>query len=211
MIRENDLLPWIMGGLSLATIAVAVTVSSTVGTAPKKLPTPVQAAAFAPTPTPAPAAAPVSASAPALASAPEPVPVPATAPPPDPSLALDPVQPAGAPMTSANQIWECTTNGQRTFSDKPCGGHATLREMNPLNVMNVAPRSPPTFPYPPDSSNAPDYYYPDGPDGQDAVSSSYPVVVGYPYVVRRRPEHLQRPYHPQSVPVPRGVSAPRRN
>ena len=202
MIRENDLLPWVMGGLSLATIAVAVTLSSTIGTGPKKLTTPVQAAVSAPAQAPAPPVAPISVSAPA--------PIPATAPPPDPSLALDPVQPAGASMASANQIWECTTNGQRTFSDKPCGGNATLREMNPLNVMNASQRSPPTFPYPPDSSNAPDYY-PDGPDGQDVVSSSYPVVVGYPYVVHRRPEHPQRPYHPQSVPVPRAVSAPRRN
>ena len=205
MIRENDLLPWVMGGLSLATIAVAVTLSSTIGTGPKKLPTPVQAAVSAPAQAPAPPVAPIS------VSAPTPVPVAAMAPPPDPSLALDPVQPTGAPMAPANQIWECTTNGQRTFSDKPCSGNATLREMNPLNVMNAAPRSPPTFPYPQDSSTAPDYNYPDGPDGQDAVSSSYPVVVGYPYVVRRRPEHSQRPYRPQSVPVPRGVSAPRRN
>jgi hypothetical protein len=198
MIRENDLLPWIMGGLSLATIAVAVTVSS-------KLPTPVQAAVSVPIQAAAPAAAPIAASAPAPAPVPVPVPVPATAPPPDPSLALDPVQPAGAPMASANQIWECTTNGQRTFSDKPCGGHATLREMNPLNVMNPAPRSPPAWPYQPDSSNAPDYYYPDGPDGQDVVNSSYPVVVGYPYTARRRPEHIQRPYHS------RPIAAPRRN
>jgi hypothetical protein len=197
MIRENDMLPWIIGGLSLATIAVAVTVSSTIGTA-RKLPSPVHATVSAPIPVPAPAA-------PLSASAPAPAPVPATAPPPDPSLALDPVQPAGAPMASANQIWECTTNGQRTFSDKPCGGHATLREMNPLNVMNAAPRSPPAWPYQPDSSNAPDYYYPDGPDGQDVVSSAYPVVVGYPYAVRRRPEHPQRSYHP------RAIAAPRRN
>jgi hypothetical protein len=199
MIRENDMLPWIIGGLSLATIAVAVAVSSTIGTA-KKLPSPVQATVSAPIPVSAPAA-PLSVSAPA----PAPAPVPATAPPPDASLALDPVQPAGAPMASANQIWECTTNGQRTFSDKPCGGHATLREMNPLNVMNAAPRSPPGWPYQPDSSNAPDYYYPDGPDGQDVVSSAYPVVVGYPYAVRRRPEHPQRSYHP------RAIAAPRRN
>jgi hypothetical protein len=205
MIRENDLLPWIMGGLSLATIAVAVTVSSNIGTASKKSPAPVQATVSAPAQAAAPAAPPVAVSAPA------PVPVAATAPPPDPSLALDPVQPSGAPIASANQIWECTTNGQRTFSDKPCGGNATLREMSPLNVMNSAPRSPPTWTYQPDSSNAPDYYYPDGPDGQDVARSSYPVVVGYPYVVRRRPEHPQRPYHSQSVPVRRAVSAPRRN
>jgi hypothetical protein len=197
MFRENNLLPWIIGGVSLATIAVAVTVSSTIGTAKK--PNPVQATVSAPIQAPAPAAAPIAVSAPA------PAPVPVTAPPLDPSLALDPVQPAGAPMAAANQIWECTTNGQRTFSDKPCGGHATLREMNPLNVMNAAPRPPPGWPYQPDSSNAPDYYYPDGPDAQDAVSSAYPVAVGYPYAVRRRPEHPQRSYHP------RAIAAPRRN
>jgi hypothetical protein len=201
MIRENNLLPWIMGGLALATIAVAVTVSSTIGTASKKLPAaPVQAAVSAPPQAPATAAVPIS--------APAPAPVPATAPPPDPSLALDPVQSAGAPMASANQIWECTTNGQRTFSDKPCGGNATLLEMNPLNVMNAAPRSPPAWPYPPDSSNAPDNYYP---ENQDAVQSSYPVVVGYPYAVRRRPEHTQRPYQPHPVPATHSVPAPRRN
>jgi hypothetical protein len=200
MIRENNLLPWIMGGLSLATIAVAVTVSSTMGTASKKLPAaPVPAAVSA---APAPAAAPMS------VSAPEPAPVPATAPPPDPSLALDPVQPAGAPMASANQIWECTTNGQRTFSDKPCGGNATPLEMSPLNVMNSAPRSPPTWSYPPDSSNAPDYYYP---EDQDAVQSSYPVVVGYPYAVHRRPERTLRPYQPHSMPAAHSMPAPRRN
>jgi hypothetical protein len=195
MMRENNLLPWIIGGLSLATIAVAVTVSSTIGLAPKILPTPVLAAASAPTQPPAPTAAPITVSAPA--------PVPATAPPPDPSLALDPVQPAGAPMASANQIWECTTNGQRTFSDKPCGGNATLREMNPLNVMNSAPMSTPMYPYPPQSGSAPDYY---SPDTQDDVNSSYPVVVGYPYAVRRRPEHIQRPYHPHTA-----MAAPRKN
>jgi hypothetical protein len=193
MIRENDLLPWILGGLSLATIAVAVTVSSTIGSASKKLPTPVPAVVSAPTQAAAPAAAPIS--------VPAPAPVPATAPPADPSLALDPVQPAGAPMASANQIWECTTNGQRTFSDKPCGGNATLREMNPLNVMNAAPRSPPTYPYPPESGNAPDYYDPDAQDG--VTSSSYPVVLGYPYAVHRRPEHTQRPYQPHAMPAPR--------
>jgi hypothetical protein len=193
MIRENNLLPWIIGGLSLATIAVAVTVSSTIGTGPKKLAAPVQVAAIAPTQAPAPPAVPIAVSAP---------PVPATAPPPDPSLALDPVQAGGAPMASANQIWECTTNGQRTFSDKPCGGNATLREMNPLNVMNSAPPSPPMYPYPSQSGSEPDYYYP---DAQDAVNNSYPVVLGYPYAVRRKPEHIERPYHPHPM------SAPRRN
>jgi hypothetical protein len=202
MIRENDLLPWIIGGLSLATIAVAVTVSSTIGTAPKKLAAPVQAAVLAPAQAPAPPAAPIAVSAPA------PAPVPATTPPPDPALTLDPVQPAGAPIASGSQIWECTTNGQRTFSDKPCGGNATLREMNPLNVMNPAPTSPPMYPYPPQSGSEPDYYYP---DTQDAVNSSYPVVIGYPYVVHRRPEHTLRSYQPRPTPATHSMAAPRRN
>lgn len=193
MIRENDLLPWIMGGLFVATIALAITVSSTIGTG-KKLPAAVQAAVIAP------ARAPVAAAAPIPVSAPTPAPVPAMAPPPDPSPALDAVQAAGAPMASASQIWECTTNGQRTFSDKPCGGNATLREMNPLNVMNSVPSSPPTWTYPAQSGDAPDYSYP---DTQDAVNSSYPVVIGYPYAVRRRPEHIQRPNHPHSAPMQR--------
>jgi hypothetical protein len=190
MIRENHRLPWIMGGLSLATIAVAVTVSSTIGSAARKLPAPVPAAS---------AAAPLSASPPASASVPAPAPSPA-APPPDSSLALEPVQPAGAPIAPGSQIWECTTNGQRTFSDKPCGGRATLREMNPLNVMNSAPMSPPVYVYPAPSGGGSDYYYPETPD---AVNSSYPVVVGYPYAVRRRPDHIQRPYHAHAVAAPR--------
>src|ERR1700734_2825725 len=101
MIRENDLLPWIIGGLSLATIAVAVTVSSTIGTAPKKLAAPVQAAVLAPAQAPAPPPPPPAP--PIAVSAPAPAPVPATTPPPDPALTLDPVQPAGAPIASGSQ------------------------------------------------------------------------------------------------------------
>jgi hypothetical protein len=193
MIRQNNLLPWIMGGLSLAAIAVAVTLSSTYRTAPKNLPA-VQVAALSPIPAAVPVAAPVPAPAPAPATAPDPAP--------DPSLALEPVQAAGAPIASGSQIWECTTNGLRTFSDKPCGGNATLREMNPLNVMNPAPMSPPARPYPPaytpEPNNAPEYYDPGAPD---TVVSSYPVVVGYPYFVRTRPDHTHRPYHPHPMPI----------
>ena len=131
---------------------------------------------------------------------PAPVTIDGPTPAPDPSLSLEPVQAVGAPMASDSQIWECTTNGLRTFSDKPCGGNSTLRELHPLNVMNPAPMSAPARPYPPESNNAPEYYYP---SAQDTVESSYPVVVGYPYPVRRRPDHTHRPYHPRSISVPR--------
>lgn len=194
MNRENDLLPWILGGLLVASAAIAVTVVSTHRGAPQSLPAPIAAAASPPIQVPAPPATATP------GSPPLPAPVTAMVPPAEPSAALDPVQPAGAPIASGSQIWECTTNGQKTFSDKPCGGNATLLEMNPLNVMNPTPRSPPSWSYPPESSNAPDDYYP---DAQDAVSSSYPVVVGYPYAVHRRPEHTHRPNHPHSMPIAR--------
>jgi hypothetical protein len=60
MIRENDLLPWIVGGLSLATIAIAVTVTSINRSVPKVVPAAVQAAVVAPAQAPVPAAAPIA-------------------------------------------------------------------------------------------------------------------------------------------------------
>jgi hypothetical protein len=46
--------------------------------------------------------------------------------------------------------------------------------------------------YGPDTNDAPDYYYPSPPQPAD---NSYPVVVGIPYVERRRPERAQQPPH----------------
>jgi hypothetical protein len=61
----------------------------------------------------------------------------------DPSAAngtAGPAAPSSVPHTApANQIWECTTKGVRTFSSNPCGEHPTVRELNPINVMEPAP------------------------------------------------------------------------
>src|SRR6202035_4181246 len=45
----------------------------------------------------------------------------ATAPPPAAQ-----VQPAADPAVQDGQIWECVTNGVKTFSNNPCGEKSTL-------------------------------------------------------------------------------------
>src|ERR1700676_969079 len=100
MDKGRDLLPWIIGGLSMATLAIAITVGWVKGIAPNNSPVPSQTAAhilpdaevtIAPAPAPAPA----------------------------PTLTLAqsrPVAPPIAPNVVANrQIWECTINGLKTF------------------------------------------------------------------------------------------------
>jgi hypothetical protein len=96
-----------------------------------------------------------------------------------------------APNPPGNQIWECTTNGVKTFSNSRCGSAAVLREVGPINVMDASPASNVHW-YGPDSNDAPDYYDPSPPQPAD---NSYPVVVGLPYRERRRPERPQQLAH----------------
>jgi hypothetical protein len=112
-------------------------------------------------------------------------------------------QPALAPNAAGNQIWECTTNGVKTFSSNRCGNSAVLREVGPINVMDASPASnvhwygagagPGAEP-----NDASDYYDP-GP--QQPADNSYPAVIGIPYRERRRPERLQQaPHHDRGHP-----------
>src|SRR5882724_6911871 len=125
MDKDRDLLPWIFGGLSMTAAAMAIILGSTYGSAPGNTPKNSQApstltahippGAEAPAaPLPAPATAPASASAPAPASA-------AAASAPAQSLVAAQIQTAAPPIEPGSQVWECTINGQRTFSDNPCG------------------------------------------------------------------------------------------
>jgi hypothetical protein len=190
MDKQRDLLPWIIGGVSLACVAAAITLGST-GPAPQTSPAPKQAAMNH-----LPAAAPsaVPANSPAAAPAPAPAPDASSAAIPAPALAAAPVQPT--PPAGA-KIWECTTNGQKTFSDKACGPKASLRELSSINIMNPTAPGPPPRSYPSDPSYAPNYapdnYYPNPP--QETVDGPYPVYIGIPYRDRLRPDHTHRPYH----------------
>jgi hypothetical protein len=171
MNQDRDFLPWILGGLSMATVAVAISFGSAGRTAPKSSPVPSQATAHI-LPEANPTAAPAAAPAPATAAVQMP--------------------PTTAPIVPSNQVWECTTNGQRTFSDNPCGDKPMLREVGPINVMNSTPIPSPNRWYGPASNDAPDYSYPSAPQSTD---NSYPVYVGIPYNDHRRADH---PHHPNN-------------
>jgi hypothetical protein len=103
------------------------------------------------------------------------------------------------PNLPGNQIWECTTNGVKTFSNNRCGSAAVLRDIGPVNVMEASPASNVHWYGGPDSNGASDDYdYPSPPQPAD---NSYPVVVGVPYLAHRRPERPQQlPHHDRGHP-----------
>jgi hypothetical protein len=111
-----------------------------------------------------------------------------------------PAAPASA-AAPGTQIWQCTTNGVRTFSNNPCGTKSTLRELNPINVMEPAPAYRVTHTYTPAPSA--NYSYP-AEDSSDANTADN-AYNGYPgYIVVPRAHRLRanaahnhpRPHHP---------------
>ena len=190
MDKERNLLPWILGGLSAATIAVvAFAAVSAHRDASTLAPTPavaalpaVRAPVSAPTlPGPSTAQASVSDAAPT---------------PPQARAAVEPEVPAG-------QIWQCTTKGVKTFSNNPCGEKSTLLDVGPINTMSATPAihyvrasgSEPRYSQgysdqgaAADEQSSDDY-------GAEAGANSYTVVQGARFVAHRRPEHFHRPPH----------------
>jgi hypothetical protein len=160
MDKDRDLLPWIFGGLSMATVAIAIIVGSNNRPRPKNPPTPSLATAYALPPAPAetvPVAVPVL------------VPVQASA-----AAQLQTVTP---PIEQGSQIWECAINGQRIFSDKPCGEKPSVRKIGPTNTMDPTPifRSNPSY----ERQSSYVAEYPEPSEQQLADNS-------YPYHERRR-------------------------
>jgi hypothetical protein len=201
MDKDRDLLPWIFGGLSMATLAMAVTLGSTYGNAPgnaaqhSQAPSPMIArplpeAEALTAPVPAPVPAPAPAQIPARAQVPPTAQVPATA----------QIQTAAPPAEPNSQIWECTINGQKTFSDNPCGDKSLLREIGPVNRMDPTPIPPHARSIAPQSSYQPEYSYPSEqedsyPGQQQFVDNPYPVYIGIPFREHnRRPDHGHRPH-----------------
>jgi hypothetical protein len=189
MHKDIDLLPWILGALATAIVAAAIAVGTTHHPAATLTQTPQQAAA------------PLS---PAVVTIEPPPP----ASPLEPAAASEPVQPVTAPPEQSGQIWECTTNGQKTFSSKPCGDKATLLDVGPVNTMNATPIGQPSRNYPADTNYAPDYSYP-GPE--ESPDNSYPAVIGIPYAVRMRPERTHHPFVRDHGAVPNHGPPPRKN
>jgi hypothetical protein len=174
MDKDRDLLPWIFGGLSMATLAIAIIVGSNDRPAPKNSPAPSLATAFALPPAPA-----------------ETVPVAAPVVVPVQALAAAQLQTVTPPIEQSTQIWECTIDGQRIFSDKRCSEKPSLRKIGPINTMDPTPMFRSNSSYEPQSSYAAEY--PD-PGEQQLADNSYPVYVGVPYHERPRPGRA-RPSH----------------
>jgi hypothetical protein len=227
MTEDRDLLPWILGALSMAAVAMAVavgltgrTTSAHASSQTTSSPTALATAELNPTTrnsaAPAgssPASAGPASTAPASAapastassSAAQAYPEPAFA----QGVGAAQAQPALASNAAGNQIWECTTNGVKTFSNNRCGSAAVLREVGPINVMDASPASNVHW-YGAGPNDAPDYYDPSyDPSPSQPADNSYPVVVGVPYLERRRPERpRQAAHHDQGH---RDQGRPRRN
>jgi len=198
MNKERDLLPWILGGLSAATIAVAFAAVSThrdvTALSPTLAPTPVVAAqpAVRP-PVSAPAMpAPSTSQDPPLGAEPDSAPM----------LAPDPAQTAAQPEVQPGQIWECVTKGVKTYSNNPCGEKSTLLDVSPINTMPATPVIHYARAYGSERRYAPGYAdqsasaddEQDSEDyGNEAGGNSYTIIQGF--VAHRRPEHSHRPPH----------------
>lgn len=53
---------------------------------------------------------------------------------------------SGVPTPVPRKVWECAVNGQRTFSDSPCGTTSMIRQLSETNRMDPTP-VPPTVTY----------------------------------------------------------------
>ena len=181
MKKQSGLFPWTLRGVLIAGVAVAISVASA-------MPTPSSSESAASTsgaPAPASTPAAVSESAP---STPAPVQAPQAAP------------------KQSSQIWECITNGVKTFSDNPCGTKSTRVAVRPINTMKPTPVIRSARANGPGLRYTKEYtdqnLYPDQDTSaqgfdDDAYSDvqGYPGVQGFVYVPLSRPNHRHRPEH----------------
>jgi hypothetical protein len=181
MVKDSDLLPWIMGGMLVVGAAVAAAVgldgtTASTSNSPNDTgarPTVLPQSSNQSSPTP-----------PAVAA----------------DLTPVAVSPTARPLLPPGQVWECVINGQRVFSDAQCGAHASIRQLSEVNVMNSRPAPGPYGAY---GSYGAGYYPPPLPpadtDEPDYSSSVGPGVI----VVRERPrrDHIpRRDSHPHARP-----------
>jgi hypothetical protein len=232
MNKARGLLAWISGGLIMAGVAAAIMVSSGRPVTPSlpqagAVTAPVSSPVSLPPPTPAAEAPPAAHVASAVEAAAMPD---ASAP-----LPTAQAQSTAEPAVQSGQIWECTTNGQKTFSNNPCGEKSTLLKMRAINTMNPTPevrdaraygREPRYAPqYTDQNANADQNAYGDqnAYAGQDTYAaepgngeyggSSYAIVQGLAFLPRRRPEHPHRPesHHNSGESHHNSGAMPRRN
>jgi hypothetical protein len=193
---NRNLLAWVLGGLSIATAAIAITAGfeRANSIAPETQALPLQSTAQSTAPvlsTPSPIAA---------YAGPSP-----TAPSPAAEAAPPPEEVAAAPEPS-NQIWACTTNGIKTYSNNPCGEKSSLLDVGPVNTMEATRVPHAAHRSMPDPQYAPDYA---SQEAQEQPEEAYPAYavgptygVGLVPYVRKRPVHVYPTQHHRG-PQPR--------
>jgi hypothetical protein len=208
MKNQTGLLRWILGGLSVATVAVVITVASAGKPVTPSLPAAAAGAQAASARDSVSLPAPAAVASVATEAA---VPAVTQTVPPPPAQA----QAAAEPALQTGQIWACETNGVKTFSNNPCGEKSTLLEVRPINTMNSTPvvryarangpepRYSPGYADQNDSSDQ-EVYSEQGP--AETGVNPYAVVQGFAFRPRKRPEHPHGPPQHHNT-----GSAPRRN
>ena len=124
--------------------------------------------------------------------------------------------PTGALKQNA-PIWQCTTNGVRTFSNNPCGNQSFRVALHPVNTMTPPPVARHVTSNASEPRDSKEYteqnLYPD----QDASSqgsggNGYPFDQGYIYAPLFRPNHHRHPeHHHDSFGGPHRSAAPPNN
>jgi hypothetical protein len=98
------------------------------------------------------------------------------------------------PPLPPGQVWQCTIDGQKTFSDKRCGAAASVRQLNEVNRMDPTPESNIHFygagapAHSPGTDIASGAEIGAAPAGADEIYGSPPLIV-----VRGRPGHRPVP------------------
>ncbi len=153
MNKDRDLLPWILGGLIMSALPFTIAMSSSGGTAPGNLPTAGQSTAPDTCRRTNPRACARTLARPCRSRSCKAELLLACRPRRRKLRLLRPSQTV--------KIWQCTINGQKTFSDNPCGAKSSRVELGPVNTMEATPVYPLTRSYEP--NYRPEYPYPSSP------------------------------------------------
>ena len=111
--------------------------------------------------------------------------------------------PVTAPPEQSGQIWECTTNGVKTFSNNPCGNKSFRVALRPINTMTPTPVIRSARANGIELRYTKEYtdqnLYPDQEtSSQGSDGNAYPLdqeYQGYLYAPLFRPNHHRRPEH----------------
>jgi hypothetical protein len=120
------------------------------------------------------------------------------------------------PQLPPGQVWQCVFEGQRIFSDSPCGANASIRHLSDLNIMDPAPVIPaqgygygysPPAPYAPEAESTP------AAADSDYDSGYWGPEVPWVYGRAHRNYYLRHDAHvrPHPHPHPQPHPQPRRN